>query len=133
MVSSQVDGVSVGRPAIPVNDCTCNQSCWQGLYRICGVTAACHKPCFVFHQVANVVYTTCNSADVKDSIDAFVDLVERNPGYTVFFRLLTTSEIGCEKKLEWMETIYLASALGHPQLVLAVISGVSGRGGVQQI
>lgn len=43
---------------------------------------------------------TINSEDVRDSIDAFVDLLERNPDYAVFFRFLTTSEIGTEKKLE---------------------------------
>ncbi|WP_343654156.1 hypothetical protein [Paraburkholderia caribensis] len=43
---------------------------------------------------------TINSADVLETIDAFVDLVERNPGLRVSVRFLSTSEIGQERSLK---------------------------------
>lgn len=43
---------------------------------------------------------TINSQDVLDAIDAFVDLIERNPSFEVVFRFLSTSEIGRERSVE---------------------------------
>lgn len=43
---------------------------------------------------------TINSEDVRDAIDAFVDLIERNPSFDVVFRFLSTSEIGRERSVE---------------------------------
>jgi hypothetical protein len=43
---------------------------------------------------------TINSQDVLDAIDAFVDLIERNPALEVMLRFLSTSEIGRERSAE---------------------------------
>lgn len=43
---------------------------------------------------------TINSQDVLDAMDAFVDLIERNPSLEVVFRFLSTSEIGRERSAE---------------------------------
>lgn len=40
---------------------------------------------------------TLQSSNVRKALNAFVDLIERNPGRTVFFHYLTTSEIGTER------------------------------------
>jgi hypothetical protein len=40
---------------------------------------------------------TLQSAEVHAALDAFVDLVERNPGRPISFRFLPTSEIGRER------------------------------------
>lgn len=40
---------------------------------------------------------TLQSAHVRQALDAYVDLVTRNPGRTVSFHYLTTSEIGLER------------------------------------
>lgn len=42
---------------------------------------------------------TINSADVRQAIDDFVDLVKRNPARRVSLRFLTTSEIGREREI----------------------------------
>ncbi|WP_107311012.1 AAA family ATPase [Burkholderia metallica] len=44
---------------------------------------------------------TINTDDVRQAIDAFVDLCERNPNVTVTLRYLTTSEIGTERSLDY--------------------------------
>jgi hypothetical protein len=41
---------------------------------------------------------TINSKDIRDTLDAFVDLVERNPTRDVHLRFLSTSPIGQERK-----------------------------------
>jgi hypothetical protein len=43
---------------------------------------------------------TINSEDVRETLDQFVDLVERNPGHKVRLRFLTTSHIGTEQSVE---------------------------------
>lgn len=43
---------------------------------------------------------TINTVDVRQAIDAFVDLCERNPNVAVTLRYLTTSEIGTERSLD---------------------------------
>jgi hypothetical protein len=43
---------------------------------------------------------TINSPNIRQAISDFVDLVKRNPGSQVALRLLTTSDIGTEQKLE---------------------------------
>jgi hypothetical protein len=42
---------------------------------------------------------TLNTPAVRDAVEAFVDLVARNKGYTVELRFLTTAPIGTEHKL----------------------------------
>ncbi|MCK1721607.1 hypothetical protein [Bradyrhizobium sp. 141] len=43
---------------------------------------------------------TLQTAHVRDAIDSFVDLVQRNPKRVVSFHYLTTSEIGVERSIE---------------------------------
>src|ERR1700742_3778987 len=43
---------------------------------------------------------TINSQKVRDVLDRFVDLVERNPRRAVFLRYLTTSSVALEQLLE---------------------------------
>jgi hypothetical protein len=43
---------------------------------------------------------TINSEDIRDALDGFVDLVERNPGREVHLHFLSTCAIGQEKKGE---------------------------------
>lgn len=43
---------------------------------------------------------TINSGDIRDALDAFVDLVERNPEREVHLHFLSTCSIGREQKLE---------------------------------
>jgi tetratricopeptide (TPR) repeat protein len=43
---------------------------------------------------------TINSEDIRDVLDGFVDLVERNPGRKVHLRFLSTCAIGREQKRE---------------------------------
>jgi hypothetical protein len=43
---------------------------------------------------------TINSEDVRETLDGFVDLAERNPGRAVHLRFLSTSAIGREKAKE---------------------------------
>jgi hypothetical protein len=43
---------------------------------------------------------TINSRDVRDALDSFVDLVERNPARQVHFRYLSTSSVGLERSQE---------------------------------
>jgi len=43
---------------------------------------------------------TINSADVRDTLDGFVDLVERNPDREVYLRFLSTSSVGQESRRE---------------------------------
>ncbi len=43
---------------------------------------------------------TINSEDVREALDGFVDLVERNPGREVHLRFLSTCAIGQERKRE---------------------------------
>ena len=43
---------------------------------------------------------TLNSKDVRQTIDAFVDLVSRNPSRQVTVRFLSTAEIGVERSIE---------------------------------
>lgn len=40
---------------------------------------------------------TLQSSNVRKALNSFVDLINRNPGRTVFFHYLTTSEIGTER------------------------------------
>jgi tetratricopeptide (TPR) repeat protein len=47
------------------------------------------------HQSGNI---TINSSDVRNTIDAYVDLHERNPNYVVSLRFLSTSSIGQEQE-----------------------------------
>lgn len=44
------------------------------------------------------VSVTINSEDVLDTIDHFVDLIERNPGKTIDLRFLCTSPVALERK-----------------------------------
>jgi hypothetical protein len=43
---------------------------------------------------------TINSQDVRDALDSFVDLVERNPGREIHLRFLSTSLLGQEQRRE---------------------------------
>src|SRR5208282_410363 len=53
---------------------------------------------------------TINSEDIRDTLDGFVDLVERNPGREVHLHFLSTCAIGRELKREHR-------ANGEPTLV----------------
>ncbi|MHC2313116.1 hypothetical protein ACVIHC_000162 [Bradyrhizobium diazoefficiens] len=53
---------------------------------------------------------TINSEDIRDALDGFVDLVERNPGREVYLRFLSTCAIGREQKRE-------DRANGEPSLI----------------
>lgn len=43
---------------------------------------------------------TINSEDIRDALDAFLDLVERNPERAVHLRFLSTCSVGREQRLE---------------------------------
>ncbi|WP_035656440.1 hypothetical protein, partial [Bradyrhizobium sp. STM 3809] len=52
-------------------------------------------------QVKNTgTNVTINSDDIRDAVDAFVDLVERNPEREVHLRFLSTCSVGREQKRE---------------------------------